>query len=267
MAEIFNCLFRANSIANSSAKGLILDNKEGFYRDLGTSIFNDNDYVRIAFAYSFNIRSNPNNSTLASFPPESVTSNTLNNAFFMGFKTPNSNLPNESGTTKFCGLWNPPMVISSTRYTSHGGASYQALGYNLNPTTFGGSGIIAGSLTQPFTSVQAAMDYSAYPNSPVTTNVNFNWGSPQNDVSYIGIQLTNNNVMTFKYYTGISGTGNTQGPYLSALRNFINNETFTSSSITLTGGQYGNATAMFMYNPLNTTCIRVHAIAAAGFKN
>lgn len=265
MAEVFNCTFAANNQTGNQAKGLILDNKEGFYRDLGASLFNNNDYVRIAFAFTFNLRSNPNNNVF-NFG-EHVTNNTIANSFFMGLKSPNSNLPDEAGTTKFCGLWCPSQGTNGglLRYTGYSSSSQKYGSLNTGSTSIYATGILAGSLTQPFSSVQAAINFPSFGSSPYLTNVGFQWGRNSQTVSYVGIQLTNNNVMTLKYYSGLN-EGNTQGPYLSALRNFINNETFTSNSVTLTGDQYGNATSIFMYNPLNTTCIRVHAIAAAGFK-
>lgn len=264
MALISNFNFKANLNNGHTAKGLLLGNKEGFYRDLGTALFTNNDYVRIAFAITVNSYADPNQS--ASFVTEAVTNNTIANSFFIGFKTPNSNLPDQAGNTKFCGLWLPPQGTQSAvlRYNGYSAGS-NAFGTIAGNGSMWATGILPGSLTQPFESLQSAINFNGFGTAPYVSQVGFNWGVATRDVSYIGIQLTSSNIMTFKYY-GTSSIGNTQGPYLSALKNFINNETFTSNSVSLTGSQYGNATAMFMYNPLNTTGIRVHGIAAAGFK-
>jgi hypothetical protein len=251
-------------------KGLVLNTKEGFFRDIGTTLFNDSDYVRVGICFSINLQSNPNYNL--GMWNEKLTNNLVSNSFFMGLKTPNSNLPSTTtNTTKFAGFWLPPRGQSSniSDYTGFAGAS-NAFGV-FNGANFYQPGLIAGSLNQPFTFTQAQTSVSY-------NNTSFGIGTRFIGTHYLvdeitgsvgrpniwGMQLTKNGVASFEYEA--SGNNlNTGGAYLSALKTFVNNKPFLSNSISLTGGEYGNATSIFVYNPFQTHCIRVHGIIAAGF--
>ena len=255
-----------------SSNGLVLGNKEGFYRDLGTDIFTNNDYVRVAIWYSFSLNSNPNGTA----GNEYVTNVNPVDSFYFGLKSPNASFPDAAGVqSKFCGYFTPPRVnigASNPLFTGiYQGSSTQsqfaAQGYNNYVLTFG-------DITTPYT-IQNYLNTN-YSNLSTNTALQANFGTNgasaviSSGIGVLGLELRNDNIMLANYSygssttTGIIGPGSV--PSLSAMRSYINNQSFLSNTISLSNNApYGEATAIFMYNPLATNCLRVHGMIAAGF--
>jgi hypothetical protein len=255
-----------------SANGLVLGNKEGFYRDLGTDIFTNNDYVRVAIWYSVNLNSNPN--ATAGISPELVTNFNPSDYFYCGLKTPNANFPDEAQIqSKFCGYFMPPRTLSNAGpgiwTLSFDGFRTGPPAYWGNPTG-GQDALFLGDLSTPY----AQNEYTTTRLVNLSTNRidhgiggTAGTGNPAG-IGVLGFEIRNDNTVLGNY-TGTavdvpySAVGN---PALSAMRSYINNQSFLSNTISLSNNApYGEATAMFMYNPLNTNCIRVHGMIAAGF--
>lgn len=268
MATINNLGYRT-STQDVVAKGLVLGNKEGFCRDLGTDIFNNSDYVRIAVAMTFNYLSDPNTSQGTIY--DQVTNNTVNEGFYFGFKTPNLNMPGTENNpaTKFAGYWVPPMTFSSTKYSGYLGNAKRLCSFQNpgSPNLYSSTAMVFGSLSQPI-SFQNAMN-NASPSDPQFINGGVTLNSLTGQyVTYLGLELNSSNTMKAYYTTSqYDPIGYASGASFAAMRNLINNEAFTSRTISLTGSPYGNATSIFLYNPLNTVCLRVHGMIAAGFNN
>ena len=250
-----------------SAKGLVLGNKQGFYRDLGADIFNNNDFVRMAIYYSMNMTAAPNTS-----PPNNVTSDQVTNSlpsdyFYCGFKSPNANFPDAAQVqSKFCGLYMPPRGYdapsNALRFTGYGGNTYSTFGApnyaNVGPM------LLCGNLTTPHTNAHILSTNGANITNKVTHSAKC---GTQNSLSVMALEFRSDNTLLADVTTTFDG----QEPYcstpaLSTMSNYINNRPFSSNSVSLaSSAPYGQATAIFMYNPLNTVCIRVHGIAVAGF--
>ena len=267
MATINNLGYKT-STQDVVSKGLVLGNKEGFYRDLGADIFNNSDYVRIAVAMTFNLLSNPNSNGVEIY--DAVTNNTINEGFYFGFKSPNSNMPGAENNpaTKFAGFWAPPLTWANTRYSGYN-SGFKKYSSIIGSSVYSTTCMIFGSLTQPISFENAKSDSN--PSEPEFISTG---GSPTlnglsgNYVTYLGLELNSNNTMKAYYETSqLSTAGYSQGASFAAMRNLINNEAFTSRTISLTGSPYGSATSIFLYNPLNTVCLRVHGMIAAGFNN
>ena len=256
-----------------SSNGLVLGNKEGFYRDLGADIFTNNDYVRVAIWYSINLNSNPN--ATSGVGSEFVTNTNPYDYFYCGLKTPNANFPDAAQTqSKFCGYYMPPRVnvggnINFTGLYSSGIAlaGTWANQQNIDNTIF------FGNLTTPY--AQNMFPTTNLPNlstNKIAHGTGMNVASNnQGGIGVLGLELRNDNTMLGNYstYSNPSTTG-IQGPgsnfALSAMKMYVNNQSFLSNSIDLAASApYGQATAMFMYNPFVTNCIRVHGMIAAGF--
>ena len=267
MATINNLGYRT-STQDVVSKGLVLGNKEGFYRDLGADIFNNSDYVRIAVAMTFNLLSNPN--TFQGSIYDNVTNNTVNEGFYFGFKSPNSSMPGtgHDPATKFAGYWVPP-TASSGKYSGYSGSNKRLCTFVApgGSSVFSTTTMVFGSLTQPIT-FQNAIN-STSPSEPqfISNGATLNSLTGQY-VTYLGLELNSSNTMKAYYVTSQTDpVGYATGASLAAMTNLINNEIFTTRTISLSGAPYGNATSMFLYNPLNTVCLRVHGMIAAGFKN
>ena len=255
-----------------SANGLVLGNKEGFYRDLGTDIFTNNDYVRVAMWYSINLVSNPNTSYVSS---EFVTNFNAYDYFYCGLKTPNANFPDAAGTqSKFCGYYTPPRIQSSP------GLLYFTGMYNFSTAAGQWANVQQPTDTLFFGDLATPYAQNMFTTTNLT-NLSTNKiahgtglgvaSNGQGGIGVLALELRSDNTMRGNYSTdGNTTTTGIQGPgsnfALSAMKSYINNQSFLSDSISLTArAPYGQATAMFMYNPLAASCIRVHGMIAAGF--
>lgn len=251
--------------STGSAKGLVLGNKQGFYRDLGADIFNNNDFVRMAIYYSLNLTAAPNTSPPNNVSQDLVTNTLPSDYFYCGFKSPNANFPDAAqAQSKFCGLYMPPrgydLPSATTRFLGYNGATYSTFG-----STFAnvGSMLICGDLTTPYTNAHI-LSTAGSVLSKVTHSAKC---GTANSLSVMALEFRSDNTLLADVTTPADG----QEPYcstpaLSTMSNYINNRPFSSNSVSLaSSAPYGQATAIFMYNPLNTVCIRVHGIAAAGF--
>jgi len=251
-----------------STNGLVLGNKEGFYRDLGADIFTNNDYVRVAIWYSVNLISNPNSTS--GVTSELVTNSNSYDYFYFGLKTPNANFPDQAqAQSKFCGYYLNP------RSRNGAGSSFNGMLVS-NPSLWGdgttsNNFLFFGNLSTPYT--QDLFPVTNVANLS-TNKITHGFGASSSfgsngGIGVLGIELRNDNTMLANY----TDRGVTNGPQnsianpaLSAMKNFINNQSFLSNSIDLAASApYGNATAIFMYNPLARNCIRVHGMMAAGF--
>jgi hypothetical protein len=254
---------------------LILGNKEGFYRDLGTDIFTNNDYVRVAIWYSINLLSNPNSVGL--FTSEYVTNSNPYDYFYFGLKTPNANFPDAAQSqSKFCGYYMPPR--SSNGWGSalyfNGIASNSSPGY-WNEFQSATDFLFFGNLTTPYAQNQFTnTNVTNLSTNKILHGTGVSAGVTGNNIGIgvLGIELRNDNTMLANFSNKSAGqvNGNTNAsssnPALSAMKNYINNQSFLSNSINLAASApYGDATAIFMYNPLARNCIRVHGMMAAGF--
>jgi len=253
-----------------SAKGLVLGNKQGFYRDLGADIFNNNDFVRVVVYYTVNLNSAPNSSTGAT-SPEYVTNYLPSDYFYFGLKTPNVNFPDAAEVqSKFCGFYMPPRGSINT-LAPEGSLSF--LGWSGSPYNNWGKGVYAqigdglfvGNLTTPYTNNHILSTQMSTLNrvNHITNN-----SSGGVYIGALGLELRKNNTLIVDYSTSSDvGILDLKTPSLSAMSSYLNNRPFLSNSVSLaSSAPYGQATAIFMYNPLNTTCIRVHGMVAAGFK-
>lgn len=250
-----------------SAKGLVLGNKQGFYRDLGADIFNNNDFVRMAIYYSINLTAAPNTSAPNSIGSELVTNSTPADYFYCGFKSPNANFPDAAQVqSKFCGLYMPPRGFDSPsntlRFLGYAGNPYASFGAQNIPNV--GPMLLCGDLTTPYTNAHILSTGGTALSNKVTHSA---LGGTLNSLSVMALEFRSDNTLLADVTTSFDS----QEPYrstpaLSAMSNYINNRPFSSNSVNLaSSAPYGQATAIFMYNPLNTVCIRVHGIAAAGF--
>ena len=257
-----------------SANGLVLGNKQGVYRDLGADIFTNNDYVRVAMWYSINLNSNPNTTSVA---PEYVTNFNVYDYFYCGLKTPNANFPDAAQTqSKFCGYYVPPRVqitpgfiyFSGPYNTSSTQSCNWANAFNNTDTLF------FGNLATPY--AQNMFTTTNLPNLSTNKITTHGTGlgvqaNNQGGIGVLALELRSDNTMRGNFSTQVDpNTTGTQGPgsnfSLSAMKLYVNNQSFLSNSIDLAASApYGQATAMFMYNPLATNCIRVHGMIAAGF--
>jgi hypothetical protein len=257
-----------------SANGLVLGNKEGFYRDLGADIFTNNDYVRVAIWYSINLNSDPNATT--GVTSEFVTNYNPYDYFYCGLKTPNANFPDAAqAQSKFCGYYMPPRINNT------GSLNFTGI-YSTGPSTAGfwanqqnsENTIIFGNLTTPYAQNMFTTTnlFNLSTNRIKTHGTGMNVASNnQGGIGVLGLELRDDNTMLGNYSTQVSpSTTGIQGPgsnfALSAMKTYVNNQSFLSNSIDLAASApYGQATAMFMYNPFVTNCIRVHGMIAAGF--
>lgn len=271
MASIRSLNWQLATGGAQSANGLVLGNKEGFYRDLGTDIFTNNDYVRIAIWYSVNLNSNPNATTGVN--DEYVTNYNASDYFYCGLKTPNANFPDEAqAQSKFCGYFMPPRSVANgpvsafNGFRTPGSPCYWANQLNASPCLF------FGNLSTPY----AQNLYSTINLTNLSTNrVDHGTGGTAGignaaGIGVLGLEMRNDNTILGNYSTRSGGVGVPNSafsnPALSAMKSYINNQSFLSDSTSLAASApYGQATAMFMYNPLNTNCIRVHGMIAAGF--
>lgn len=249
-----------------SAKGLVLGNKQGFYRDLGADIFNNNDFVRIAIYYSINVTAAPNTSTPNYIYSELVTNSTPADYFYCGFKSPNANFPDAAQVqSKFCGLYMPPRAYDATapaiRFTGYGGNTYSSFGAPNYPGI--GPMLLCGDLTTPYTNAHI-LSTGGNALSKVSHSAQ---GGTQNPLSVMALEFRSDNTLLADVTTNQdSAEPYRSTPALSAMSNYINNRPFSSNSVNLaSSAPYGQATAIFMYNPLNAICIRVHGIVVAGF--
>ena len=258
-----------------SANGLVLGNKQGVYRDLGADIFTNNDYVRVAMWYSINLNANPNTVSLGS---EFVTNFNVYDYFYCGLKTPNANFPDAAQTqSKFCGYYVPPRIQTASGpsplyFTGIQGTSTAIAAQWANTSTTAHT-LFFGNLATPY----AQNMFTTTNLSNLSTNkISHGTGlgavaNNQGGIGVLALELRSDNTMRGNFSTRVDpATTGIQGPgsnfALSAMKLYVNNQSFLSNSIDLAASApYGQATAMFMYNPLATNCIRVHGMIAAGF--
>lgn len=257
---------------SGSAKGLVLGNKEGFYRDLGSAIFNNNDFVRIAVYYSMNSVANPN-TTSTSSSPEYVANTLPSDYFYFGFKTPNANFPDFAELqSKFCGYYMPPRGSS---ITANPGNLLQ-LGWSGSPYNNWGRGIISGigdgcivgNLNVPYTNTHILTTAYNALDATGSHRAVYGTGTSSPGLGVLGLELRSDNTLLADFSIGGDPDSSTllNNPALSAMTSYLNNRAFLSKSVSLaSSAPYGQATAIFMFNPLTTTCIRVHGIVAAGY--
>lgn len=258
MAYIANLQSNGNGIAMGGRfdKGLVLGPKEGFYRQLPESIFSGTR-ARIAIAYSLSPQESIN--SINSFS-ENLNSSFLPDTFFFGFKYPSSSLP---GTTLnlidcFAGVWAPPRFKDGLNNNIF-------LGYNSSNQYFSNinaAKIVVGTTTYPIE--WPGLSAASTPGLIGTGSTFLIPAGGLNQLRFQGIQLTNNNIITTQFNTAFGGIG-ASSPTLSSLKDFLNINPFISNSLSANNSPWGNATAMFLYNPFNTLVLKVHAMGAAGF--
>jgi hypothetical protein len=273
MASINSLNWYNSTIAGlQSSNGLVLGNKEGFYRDLGTDIFTNNDYVRVAIWYSFSLNSNPNGTASSEY----ATNINPVDSFYFGLKTPNASFPDAAGLqSKFCGYYTSPRVkISNTNYFTGVYSTGTGSAGQFSADQWNNNVLIFGDMSTPYTITNFLNTSFA---NLSTNNIAHGFGTngaaavTSSGIGVLGLELRNDNTILANYSTtgnstttGITGPGSV--PTLSAMRSYINNQSFLSNTISLSNNApYGEATAIFMYNPLTLNCIRVHGMIAAGF--
>jgi hypothetical protein len=221
----------------------------------------------MAIYYSINNTAAPNTATSNAVQADSVTNSTPADYFYCGFKSPNANFPDAAQVqSKFCGLYMPPRGFdspsSTLRFTGWTGTNYPTFGAQNYPNV--GTMLFCGNLTKPHTNAHILSTSGFSLTDKVTHTALAGTG---NKLSVMGLEFRSDNTLLADVTTSNdSNEPFCSTPALSTMSNYINNRPFSSNSINLaSSAPYGQATAIFMYNPLNTVCIRVHGIAAAGF--